>query len=72
MKKYEALQDFHGAISLRKGEIKTLDPKYFIVQDLLKARLICEVKEKKAIKKSTKVENEVDEMAKVEDEKGNE
>lgn len=69
MIKYEALKDFHGAISLRKGEIKALDPKYFIVQDLLKAHLIAEVEEKKkAAKKTTKKSTKAKDVEAAEDE----
>lgn len=56
MKNYEALTTFHGIISLNKGERKMLDPQNFIVQDLVRAKLIAEVEEKKkpAKKKATK------------------
>ena len=62
MKKYEALQTFHGAISLKKGEYKMLDPQYFIVKDLERAGLICEVKPKKTAKQAVKKEVDTEDV----------
>lgn len=43
-KQYKAKETFVGVISMQKGEIKKMDKDNMHVQDLLKAKLIEEVK----------------------------
>lgn len=51
MKKYRALVGFTGIINMECGQIKKLDEKNIHVKDLVKAKLIEEVKPQKAVKK---------------------